>query len=411
LEIPIWLELAFNSREFGPFDALGLKLTLKVSLLPSELSMPSPAAAAPTEPKGPPLPGPALPPVEAPTATFILQLFLIPLLIVSIVVLVWLLFSWVAHMDRDNAAELVRSIERGDNASGQLAFELAGLLRSPDPKYDALRSDAAIAKRLAAFLDRDLNEPVHGRDDETRVMRRMYLCRAIGEFRVPDGLPALLRAAKEERDPVEIEVRFAALEALATLAHNCGPETLRANRDVIDVVLAASREQDESSAPAPTMKDGTPTIYRPHAELRAVAAFALGVIGGNEADERLRRMLHDPYPNARYNAATGLARIGDVECAAVLKEMLDPENPHAIKDERFPNDQERKRTTVLLNGIKAALQLAETSPSADLSQVKESLKKLAESPLENVKLDRNKIQSAAAEVLRLMDAKKAAPRS
>jgi HEAT repeat protein len=372
--------------------------------------MPSSSAAAPTEPKGPPLHGPALPPVEAPTATFILQLFLIPLLIVSIVVAVWLLFSWVAHMDRDNAAELVKSIERGDQASGQLAFELAGLLRSPDPKYDALRSDGAIAKRLATFLDRDLNEPAGG--DEKRIMRRMYLCRAIGEFRVPDGLPVLLRAAKEERNPPENDVRYAALEAIATLAHNMGPESFaEQNRDALEAVLTASHEQDDSAAEAPLRKDGTPTIFRPKAELRAVAAYTLGVIGGEEANERLRRMLHDPYPNARYNAATGLARVGGAECIGVLREMLDPENEQAIKDERNPNDQARKRTTVLLNGIKAALHLAEVNPRADLAAVRESLKKLSESPLENVPLDRNKVKSAAVEVLRLMSAEQAVPRS
>jgi HEAT repeat protein len=314
-------------------------------------------------------------------------------------------------MDRDNAAELVKSIERGDKSSGQLAFELAGLLRSPDPKYDALRSDATIARRLAAFLDRDLNEAVSGRGDEQRVMRRMYLCRAIGEFRVPDGLSVLVRAATEEREAVEIEVRYAALEAIATLAHHAGSEKVAENREAMDAVLAASREQDDASAEGPLMKDGTPTIFRPKAELRAVAAYALGVIGGEEAEERLRRMLHDGYPNARYNAATGLARVGDAECAGVLREMLDPENPQAIQDERFANDQARKRTNVLLNGIKAALQLAEVNPGADLSRVKEALKSLAEAPLENVMIDRNKVKSAAGEVLRLIDAKKAALRS
>src|SRR5436305_1843925 len=81
----------------------------------------------------------ALPPVAPPTGTFILQLFLIPLLIVSTVVLLWLLFGWIAHMGHENAGDLVRGIERGDAGSGQLAFELAGLLRSSDPKYDALR--------------------------------------------------------------------------------------------------------------------------------------------------------------------------------------------------------------------------------------------------------------------------------
>src|SRR5436305_13548687 len=91
--------------------------------------------------------GASLPPVTPPTATFILQLFLIPLLIVSIVVVLWLLFGWIAQMGHDNAGDLVRGIERGDNSSGQLAFELAGLLRSADPKYDGLRRDAALAQR------------------------------------------------------------------------------------------------------------------------------------------------------------------------------------------------------------------------------------------------------------------------
>src|SRR5258708_2475236 len=116
--------------------------------------------ASPAKSEGSRLPVESLPPVAPPTATFILQLFLIPLLIVSIVVLLWLLFGWIAHMGHDNAGDLVRGIERGGNGSGQLAFELAGLLRSPDPKFDALRHDAALATRLATFLNRDLAEPL-----------------------------------------------------------------------------------------------------------------------------------------------------------------------------------------------------------------------------------------------------------
>ena len=85
----------------------------------------------------------SLPPVEAPTGTFILQLFLIPLLIVAIVVMVWLLFSWMANMGQDNPKTLVEALARGDDSSWQRAFHLADLLRSPDPKYDAMRRDGA----------------------------------------------------------------------------------------------------------------------------------------------------------------------------------------------------------------------------------------------------------------------------
>ena len=57
-------------------------------------------------------------------------------------------------------------------------------------------------------------------------------------------------------------------------------------------------------------------------------------------------------------------------------------------------------TTQRLDKTPTPFDIVNTVQVADLSQVNESLKRLAESPLENVKLDRNKIQSAAAEVLR-----------
>src|SRR5262245_18428785 len=81
----------------------------------------------------------SLPPVAPPTGTFILQLFLIPLLILSIVVIPWLMFSWIAHMGRDNAGDLAKAIIRDDTASLQRAYVLADFLRSPDPKYAGLR--------------------------------------------------------------------------------------------------------------------------------------------------------------------------------------------------------------------------------------------------------------------------------
>jgi hypothetical protein len=357
--------------------------------------------APPAKPKGPQAPLESLPAVTPPTATFILQLFLIPLLIVSIVVVLWLLFGWMAHMGRQSAEDLVRGIERGDNASGQLAFELAGLLRSHDPKYDALRRDPAVAKRLADFLARDLKEPLTARD-ESRLMRRRYLCRLLGEFQVPVGVEVLLEAAQHERDPVEVQVRYSAVESLAALADHCGPESMQRD-DVLKVLLDTSRTQDETSI-SPSSAERV--AYPPHAELRAAAAYALGVSGGEQATERLAIMLHDGYPNARYNAATGLARYGDVRCTGVLREMLDPENPLAIKDEANPNDQARKRTTVLLNGVKATLQLATANPPADLTPLKASLQSLSNSPLEKVLIDRQKVKTAAAEALRVLENEK-----
>jgi HEAT repeat protein len=326
-------------------------------------------------------------------------LFLIPLLIVSIIVLLWLLFGWIAHFGRDNPSDLVRGIERGDNGSGQMAFELAGLLRSPDPNFDSLRRDPELAKRLADFLARDLKEPLTARD-ETRLMRRRYLCRLLGEFHVPAGLQVLLEAAQQQRDPSEIQVRLSAIEAIAALADHCGPETMRME-EVLRVILDASRAQDDSAGSA--KNDDAP--YPPNAELRGAAAFALGVIGGQEAIERLSHMLHDVYANARYNAATGLARNGDVRCEPVIREMLDPANEQATRDEANPNNQARKRATVLLNGIKATLHLADANPAADLSELKKSLRSLAQSPLGDVIVDSDRVKAAATEALRILNGK------
>jgi HEAT repeat protein len=358
--------------------------------------------AAPSEHPEKRPPSQSLPPVEAPTGTFILQLFLIPLLIVSIVVLLWLLFSWLAQMGRDNPQDLVKSLRRGDDSSWQRAYELADLLRSSDPKYDALRSDKALAQELASLLEGDFKVRIEGPGDKVRVMRRMYLCRALGSFNTVEGLPILKRAAKHEEYPTEVEVRYSALEAIATLAHNVGPEELLKDPELVELVIACSREQDDGATPPVATTDPEEPSFRPHAELRAVAAYTLGILGGDQSLARLRVMLHDAYPNARFNAATGLARHGDAACMPVLKEMLDPDNEQVAKDERYADDQHRKRTTVLLNGIRATVTLAEANPGADISVLKESLSALADSPLEHIKIDRGKIQAAAVEAQRLL---------
>jgi hypothetical protein len=79
--------------------------------------------------------------------------------------------------------------------------------------------------------------------------------------------------------------------------------------------------------------------------------------------------------------------------------MLDPANPLAVKDELNPNDQARKRTTVLLNGIKAVLHLGSAEPQVDLSPLLTALKHLRDAPLDAVTVDQNKVKSAAAEAL------------
>jgi hypothetical protein len=261
------------------------------------------------------------------------------------------------------------------------------------------------------LLEKDLKLKVDENDrdkkkrlEETQLKRRMFLCRAIGSFHIPDGVPVLLRCIQEP-GPNGADVQLSALEGIATLAKNVGPEKLREEKDLLPTVIAASKQSDEETSIS-VATDGE-SFFRPGGEVRAVAAYVLGVLGGDEERERLAIMLQvETYPNARYNAATGLARAGDVRCIPILKEMLNPENDAAAKDERGPRDQENKRVIVLRNGIQTTVVLAQKNSTADLASLKVALQTIVDSDLAAIKTDRSKLQIAAKEALRVLDKRK-----
>lgn len=309
----------------------------------------------------------ALPLVEPPGAGFILQLFLIPMLIVTIIVGVWMMFSWLAHLGSD-PKELVDDIARGDKNGWQKAATLAELLQNRE--YEHLKSDVGLAGKLAEVLDAKIEEGDKGYDGdglENRLRMRIFLCRALGEFRVDAGLPVLIKAAQTQRREEETAVRRAAVQALAVMAKNLGPENLRDRPELIAALRKASQERPPSG-------EDSENAY---GELRSNAAFALGMLGGPEALDRLARVLDDSYANARYNAATGLARNGDVRAVIGLLEMLDPENDAAVADETSETERSQKRSLVLKNGMTGVEMLHKANPDADLSELKAALDKLA----------------------------------
>ena len=314
-----------------------------------------------TEPgRKPPLPDEALPHVTPPAAGFILQLFFIPLVIVSIIVLVWLTFSWRAHAGSDPKA-LVRDLRKQNDGRWQKALTLADLLRNK--QYEHLKHDAELAAEVANVLDTELDAE---RYDEQRIKLRVFLCRVLGEFRVSDGLPALVKAATLERDPAETDVRRSAIEALALLSKNLGPEKIRDNEEAMQALKQGASERAQRTGDKQRL-----------AELRATAAFALGVIGGEESLDLLNRMQEeDPHSYARYNAATGLARHGDSRALSGLLEMLEPENKNVALDEPTESSRNFKRTLVQMNGVRAAKLLAEKRPIGDLAGLTAALEKL-----------------------------------
>jgi HEAT repeat protein len=308
-------------------------------------------------------PDDVLPPVQAPSASFLLQLFFIPLIIVMIIVAVWGMFSWLVQLGSD-PRDLIADIQKLNDASWQKAYLLADFLRNPE--YDDLKTDKAVASDLAEVLDKEIESASMNKN---RVLLRTYLCSVLGEFRVIDVLPVLVKAARTEREPTEVNVRCAAARALAVLADQLGKDTLRSREDVMNVLLDMSRESAQSPEDGPL-----------RSELRSSAAYALGVIGGDEALDRLERMLSDAHANTRYNAATGLARYGDARAVPVLVEMLDPENEDALRTTDKEN-RIQKQMEVISAGIAASARMTEAPKDKDLDPLKQALQQLADSQM------------------------------
>lgn len=359
-----------------------------------------------------PSPEDVLPSVEPPTAGFILQLFLIPLLIVSLVILTWLLFSWLAHAGKNDPQTVLKDLKRMGSNSWQRAYEMTHMLGADDAQGEELRHDPKLAGEIAALLHDDISK--NGETiDAGKAKMRMFLCRALGSFQITDVVPALLEALAHEGCPEDVQVRIAAAESLAVLADRIGPAELRERDDVVPaLVVAASRDEKSEAADdaaASNKAAADPRLksnYRPHAELRAVAAYALGVIGGQEATDKLLKITElDPYASARYNAATGLARQGDERVIPTLVEMLNPANEAPAENEWHKTEKEQQLLNVLKAGMQAALRLAETNREVDLTKVLAALEQLAtgDAPQIEKPAAKRQVSLQAAETKRLIE--------
>ncbi len=308
-----------------------------------------------SQPDEPPHPG-GKPPDDFSPWGMLGKLVLLPGLLVLVLVILVMLVGWLTLSPGD-VDTMVDALEKRGSARWRAAVNLAGALRAPGG--DALKRDPALARRLIAILRREL---AAGRMRKEDVTLRVYLCRALGEFCVEEPVDVLVDAATIERDPREVDVRRSAIEALAVLASNVGPKRLRSRDDLLAALEAAAHD----ARPA----------------LRSAAAFALGVIGGKEAEAMLTGLLGDPYPDVRYNAATGLARHGRVECVEVLREMLDPNESAGLDVEQRESARDFKRAVILVNALRAADRLASATPSADLSRLERAIERLTRSDVE-----------------------------
>ncbi len=301
-----------------------------------------------------------LPDVQPPQAGFLVQLFLIPMIIVAAIICVWLLFNVISQSE--SPTELVRGLRKMDSSSWQKAYTLSNLLRAPNEKE--LKKDSVLAAELIAILESDFDAE---EADENQVKLRVFVSRCLGMFEIPDGLDVLIAVLQETDSASEIEIGQVAVESLAMLIQNLGPESQRENEKLLEALIQTSNVQTQN-----------PELQEQRDELRSTIGFALGVLGGERAVDRLRGMLADSYPNARFNAAAGLARHGDLACQNVLLEMLDLKSKSVVQGEERESSHEFKRSVVATTAINSVSALSKHHEVSKLTDLIAALKVVSE---------------------------------
>jgi HEAT repeat protein len=302
----------------------------------------------------------------------LLQLFVVPAIIVACVVLVWFGIETLARSGQQDPAEIVAGLR---SANGfQQAKDLADMLAVPE-RYAKLRDSRELAQGVAKYVD---EMSAAGDKADSAITMRYILVTLLGEMHVDDGMPALIKAATS--DP-ERDVRRKAINAIAVLVgtlREVSPEQYVVSDALVDALVTLASDQDEL--------------------LRSETAFAIGVAAQTkDADprlvEELERLADDPYTDARFNAAVGLARIGSPLAPKAVAEMFDFEvlgasigGEKAITAEQSPEQlrgqQAYKRNTIVSSALSAVgMVLKSNPPAATLAPLQSALEKfIADAP-------------------------------
>lgn len=234
----------------------------------------------------------------AATSPWLVPFFVVPSVIALSAALIFLLFGWLTASEKTPRENLDRVLHGGRNDRKQGAFQLQVQLQDFRERRIAL--DPRFVTDVLGAFD-------HARRQED-VLLRCYLVSVLGYLGDPRAVPALVEALDDEGEVqdsnVTWSVRFLAAKALAGMGvPEAAPPLLG--------ILQGSQDKG----------------------LRIVAAGGLGGIGTPACQEALRAALEDPEREVRWTAALGLARLGDPAGAPRLREMLDPGNAAAWKQE------------------------------------------------------------------------------
>ena len=284
-----------------------------------------------------------LPEVEPPSAGFLIQLFVVPALIVGVIVGFMLLFNALTSGKTD-PQQYVRQIASGRVNSWQAAHDLAvEIQRNPE-----WTKDASMVRELSALLNKQIQERLPQQEAFAKafIEQVSYLCRILLRCEsTAESRTAIVAALGYEHGGKDDHfVRAAAVEALS-------------------LEIAALRNSEFASQ----IEERLIELSRDENSLvRVRAAYVLGLAPApsETRKSRLKAMLIDAKDDVRFNAATSLARFGELECLPILCQMLQlrsvSESSVSIRETpREKNDREAREVVVLEAALGAVAVLAQ----------------------------------------------------
>ncbi len=252
--------------------------------------------------------------------------FLIPFMIAIFGGVFFLLFNFITYETKD-PSELLNQVKIGSATKRwQSAFELSKVLNDPDrvPEDPSFKNQMISAYR-------------HSINDDPLV--RSYLAIAMGVSRDNFYEDELLIGLKDENR----ESRLAAIQAIGMVGSIKSSEKLQK-------IVTKSDYQDE----------------------RLAATMSIGFIGDPNTIPTLINLLDDNEPNIRWDAAIGLAKMGNESCIPILANLMDRDYLMT-----FPQLNYEEISKVMLIAIEVSNNLASPTFESrlnDLSKLDENLK-------------------------------------
>jgi HEAT repeat protein len=330
-----------------------------------------------------------LPPVEPPSGRFVMQLFLVPGLIVAAVIGVWALFGQLSSGEHDWRQLITELRSSNEHRRWRGAMALAQVLRA-DTELGASGQKLASNPQISQELANVMMELLKGsQDDKELVSQQSYVARTLGWLDTREIVtPALLEAMDAKHDPL---VRSDAMKAVAMIAGRLNV----AGKEFADEKVAERLIE--------VSQDSNPL-------LRQIAAYSLGLVVSDAADQRLQVMCEDKDINTGVNAGLGLVRkkhqAGIPVLVRMLQSSMTPVAPDKMEGETDAERRVRADAQSTMNDVAAinALKGARSMVTLLNAEQHAVLKELCEKIAKESKIPRARIE--AEETLRALQSSK-----